>query len=185
MGLTPRAADSTDPAAIPDVFTLRPNGVIAYADGRWAWTPEQLARFPRFESISVTGAPGAMRVARWVDVERFDATSAEVPACWDARRAYGFADFGVYCDRSTVGEVLDATDGAEPLWWIATLDSQPWTPLSLAADIWNSYRVMILPHRIRWIQNQPMGSYDVSRGFGPETWTLNRASTRQETPDDP
>lgn len=184
MGLTPRAADSTEPDTIPTAFTLRPNGAIAYVDGRYAWTPEQLARFPRYEAISVTGDPAAMRVARWVDVERFDATPAEVPACWDARRAYDFTDFGVYADRSTVPDILDATHGAEPLWWIATLDGQPWTPIALAADIWNRYRVMISPHRIRWIQNLPMGSYDVSLGFGRETWTLNRASNRQETPSD-
>lgn len=175
MGLTPRAADSVDPDTIPQAFTIKPNGVIAYVDGKYAWTPGQLARFPRYEAISVTGDPAAMRVARWVDVERFDATPAEVPGCWDARRSFGYSDFGAYCDRSTAGEILDATEGREPLWWIATLDGLPWNPVTLAADIYRRYHVNITPARVRWIQNQPMGSYDVSSGFGRETWTLNRA----------
>lgn len=175
MGLIPRAADSTEPATVPETFAVRPNGVIAYVDGHYAWTPDQLARFPRYEAISVTGDPAAMRVARWVDVERFDATPEDVPKCWEQREAYGYRDFGTYCDRSTIGKVLDATGGREPLWWIATLDNIAWTPGSLASNVWEQFGVKISPVRVRWIQCYPMGHYDVSRGFGPETWTLNRS----------
>lgn len=184
MGLIPRAADSVEPATVPEAFAVRPNGVIAYVDGRYAWTPDQLARFPRYESISVTGDPAAMRVARWVDVERYDATPGDVPACWEARQRFGYANFGVYCDRSTVPEVLDATEGREPLWWIATLDNHAWTPAELAANIYAVYRVTINPARVRWIQCYPLGSYDVSRGFGPETWAMNGPRPHQEISND-
>lgn len=184
MGLIPRAADSTEPATVPEAFAVRPNGVIPYVDGQYAWTPDQVARFPRYEAISATGDPASMRVARWVDVERFDATPDDVPLCWESRKSFHFTDFGVYCDRSTIGDVLDATESREPLWWIATLDNHPWTPAALAADVYKQFGVTITPARVRWIQCFPMGTYDVSRGFGRETWTQNRVRPQERASND-
>jgi hypothetical protein len=165
-----RMADSTSPDDIPDKFALRPNGVLAYCDGLYAWTPEQLDRFPRCWRITVIGDPANAVHARAMDVERFDCTPQDVPPYRDARASRGMSTY-VYCDRSTVPAVLDACGNEDHLRWIiATLDYQPWTPVSVANSIRAETGVTIDAARIAAIQIYPFPDYDGSLVFGPPEW---------------
>lgn len=171
MTLIARMADTTDPWEIPTIFRVKPNGVAAYVDGEFAWPEGQLRLFPRHIGITVTGIPAMAQHARVIDVERFDATPADVPPFLENRAKLGHPDGEVYCDRSTVAEVLAAIEGRqpEPWWWIATLDNHPWTPGELAADIRDNYGADIAPQRIRAIQCYPGGHFDTSLCYG-QTW---------------
>lgn len=170
MSLTPRMADSTRPTQIPAKFRQKPNGVALYADGEYKAPSGLLATFPRVIQITVTGVPGAARYARVIDVERGDATPADVPGFADEREQLG-REAWVYCDRSTVPAVLKALESRpEPLWWIATLDGIYWTPEALAADISHHYGVTISPSRIRAIQIADRDSYDLSLVYGDVHW---------------
>jgi hypothetical protein len=165
MPLIPLMADSTDLSLVPDKFTLRPNGVLVYKDGRYVPTRRQLERFERQIGICVTGRPEEAHWARELDVERFDATPEDVPDYWEARDEFA-DDFQVYCDRSTIGQVLEATNGREPWWHIATGDGQPWDPKTIAANVLEEFGVKITPAKVGAIQNVWYAAYDVSRLFG-------------------
>ena len=68
--------------------------------------------------IDVTG--GLPNGAMWLDVEKGDATVADVPGWLDARAKFG--EGGIYCDRSVLPEVEAAAGDRPHLLWVATLD---------------------------------------------------------------
>jgi hypothetical protein len=165
-----RMADSTQPWLIPDAFSQRPNGVAGYPSGDFAWSAHWWDHFPRHVGITTLGATDA-RVARWIDVERGAATPAEAETFLNDREAYS-SDGGVYCSRSSVPAVLEATGReSDHWWWIATLDNHHWTPAELAADIARLEGVTIRPERILAIQWRPAGHYDESSLWAPVSWT--------------
>lgn len=176
-----RMADSTRPALIPDSFRLRPNGVAAYVDGEYAWPLETQDSYPRIWRICVTGALAMAPHARVLDVERFDATPADVEPYREARAARA-ENCIVYCDRSTVAQVVRACPSTWHLleWWIATLDGGAWTPAAIVrwldANSGELGPAPIDPARIRAIQNVGMGAYDVSLMFGDPRWTYQHAA---------
>jgi hypothetical protein len=102
-------ADSIEPGEIPGAFKAdRNRGVLLYADGLYQPSFGVAHQFPRRQWISVTGNPAAAATARWLDVERYDATAADWPAFRLERErileAGGAADAigsrgwpGVYC----------------------------------------------------------------------------------------
>jgi hypothetical protein len=166
-----RMADSVSPWLIPEAYRQYPSGVAGYADGLYAWSGLQAAHWPRKIWITVTGASPH---ARCIDVERGDAAPAGVPAFYRARKAISeHAEVMVYCDRSAVPQVAaamrdDGLDYDELLWWIATLDGQPWTAPLLSSAIAEDYGVTIHPDDIWACQWNPMGSYDESFVFAAD-----------------
>lgn len=175
MSLPVRMADSVEPDKIPDTYAAWPNGVAIYANGRFAWTAAQLARFPRFIAISVTGVPATAAFARCLDVEKGDASPADVPHFLDSRRHRFGAHSGlIYASRSLLAEIWEALDGRpEPEWWIPTLDNHPWTPAELHENIVTKWKVPISEAKIRAIQWQDNGTFDGSSVWGKMHWTLN------------
>jgi hypothetical protein len=166
--VTARMADSTNPAEIPDLFKLKPNGAAAYIDGkRYAWPGSAIHDFPRVWCVSVTGDPRLARNARVIDVERFDATPKDVEP-YRAARAAADDHTVVYCSRDTVLGVVEACPAWHELeWWLSTLDGQAWTPSTIVAWIRAELGGLELdPAKIRAIQSYPMGRYDMSRCFG-------------------
>jgi hypothetical protein len=105
--------DSTTPAAIPAVAPA----VLIYADGKFAWTEQQIALFPKAarRRISVLNQP---RLAAVLDVERGDATPADAAGFIKARGQ----DACIYCSRDTLTQVLAETRGLDYRVWLATLD---------------------------------------------------------------
>lgn len=165
-----RMADSTRPNLIPDKFALRPNGVLIYVDGSYKWDARQIRRFPRHWNITTTGDVSHARTARCIDVERFDASPADVPEYAAARAKFNDRTV-VYCDRSTVPAVVSSDPTSfELLWFIATLDGRNWNPATLAADIAANEGVQLDPRKIRAIQYLPGESFDTSLLFGDPEW---------------
>ena len=117
------AYDSTRPELIPADAAV----VLYYGDGRYAWTAEDLKRFPaaRRRAITVLGDP-ACNIA---DVENGDMKPGDVPNHLRGWRHDhpGGEPGSVYCNRSTLPTVqaVCAHAGIGPLdWnlWLSTLD---------------------------------------------------------------
>lgn len=110
--------DSVNPDAISPDAELVPY----YATGPYAWSPEQLARFPNARHIAIT--VNTSDVGDVADVENGDLTPAMLPAWVVQRRAAGAIPVG-YCSLDAWSECkvrcLDA-GVAEPLWWVAHYD---------------------------------------------------------------
>jgi len=101
--------------------------VAAYANGFWKWTPEQLARFPRHILIGVLGGqPEQARIARCLDMERYDAQARRDFAPFVQQRiALGHDDALGY--SSILGDTPD--DGIKALieaMTAADLGAAPW-----------------------------------------------------------
>ena len=108
--------DSTD--TLPFTPTLQ----ALYANGKFR-APLHYGRGKVF--IDVTG--GIPNGAMWLDVERFDATVADVPGWLDERARFG--EGGIYCSRSNL-EAVELAAGDRPhLLWVATLDGTVDPPL--------------------------------------------------------
>jgi len=88
-----------------------------YVNGDYA-TPPRYG--PGRVYIDVLGT--APRGAFWLDVERGDATPAAVPGWLDARQEAGLGAGGIYCNRSSYPDVVQAADGRPFSLWLATLD---------------------------------------------------------------
>jgi hypothetical protein len=168
-----RMADSTRPELIPDKYALRPNGVLVYVDGDYKWPTTQVHRFPRHWGITTTGAPDSAPHARVIDVERFDATPADVQEYAGARMVHNDRTI-VYCSRSTIPLVVSETKAWHRLlWFISTLDGMDWTPEQMVDNVWRLYDVAIEPKMIVAIQNIEGEQYDSSLIFGNPGWQDN------------
>jgi hypothetical protein len=116
------AYDATDPGNIPADAAV----ILYYGDGKYEWTSDSLARFPkaRRRAITVEGDP-ACNIA---DVEHGDMKPSDVPAFLAAwwQEHPGGSRGTVYCTRSTLVAVQAICAGREFNVWLATLDgSQP------------------------------------------------------------
>jgi hypothetical protein len=168
--LTPYMADSVSPWLIPAKFAIPPNGVAVYRDGPYAWSQAELVAHPYQWGITVTAALEMAPHARVIDVEHLDATPADVEP-YRIARAARHEQTTVYCDRSTVPTVMLACPGwAHLLWWIATLDGQPWTPDQLTGWIKAEYGRAPDPKMIIACQNMPFGTYDQSIVYSTPGW---------------
>lgn len=182
MALPVLMADSVEPYLIPEKFAVRPNGVLAYADGDYRWDPPRYG-FKRFWTITTKGSAIACE-PREIDVERFDATPHDVPSYQEARY-HKFGPDGhthVYCDLSAVelvrAEYPRTTLGDEAFddlrWHLAAWS---WPLGTSQAGLAIAVRAVggpeIGPARI--IAHQitvPGHSYDVSAVFGDPGWTV-------------
>lgn len=172
-------ADSTRPALIPSAFTH----VLAYMDGRYAWSPAQLARFPAHVMISVTGDPAAAEFAREQDSERFDATPQQFPPFALNRINLGHDD--PTCYTSILGDpgyglaqVLLALENAgmaaapwrlHVAWWW----QRPFPPAAfeVLAEIKALTGIDLPPRRLWACQWQNGTSYDSSILYGRDDFT--------------
>lgn len=170
MSALPIMADSTRPQSIPDKFKMGNNGVAAYINGSYAWSHSEEDEFPRRIHISVTGDPRMAEHARCIDVERFDATPADVPGFIEARNLTQHPDTLVYCDLSTVKPVLDAAPREDYHFWIATLDNFYRGPQEIAALLRSRYAVDLHPDRIAANQWLNALHYDQSTWFVSPNW---------------
>lgn len=140
------AFDSIQPESIP----AEAAGILYYADGRYAWTAEHLARFPsaRRRAITVLGDP----VCNVADVETGDLRPGD---CLNFLRAWRHEHPAgepgtIYCSRDTLPAVQALVGDREPFnVWLATLDgSKP--------------RVIDGPGELVAVQYSGELSYDVS-----------------------
>src|SRR5215469_2988962 len=113
-------ADSVTPQLInPAEFSH----VAAYVNGRFAWSPRQVRRFPRHIMIGVLpNAPVQAQVARCLDMERFDATAADFPPFVGERFMAGHEDALGY--TSILGNAPG--EGIEPIWAAMKAKETPW-----------------------------------------------------------
>jgi hypothetical protein len=170
MPLQAYMADAIDPYDIPNRFRRNPNGVLVYRDGPYDWSEEAVSDFPNHWGITVTGNPALAHDARVIDVERYDATPADVPAFAAARAQLGAATI-VYCSRDTVPLVTEAdSDWSRLEWFIATLDDVAWTAAGLSQWIMDDSGVYVSPAKIRACQNVPGDNYDRSLIYGAAHW---------------
>jgi hypothetical protein len=88
-----------------------------YINGRYAVKPDY-GRGRVYIDVLANDPTGAL----WLDVERGDATAADVPGWLDKRRSAGLGVGGVYCSLSSVPAVESAANGRAHLLWLATLD---------------------------------------------------------------
>ena len=112
------AYDGTRPELIP----AHAEGIMYYADGDFAWTKEDLARFPkaRRRAITVLNNPHA----NIADVEKGNMVPSDCPgflAAWRHEHARGLPGT-IYCSRDTLAEVQAVCHGLEYSVWLATLD---------------------------------------------------------------
>lgn len=164
--IVPKMADSVDPAAIPRLFGQKPNGIAAYRDGSYAWPLSEIDRWPAHISITTQGNPAAAHYARCIDVERGDATPEDVPGFIHERIDMGQIDATVYCDRSTVGQVLQIVPDLSHRFWIATLDNIYRTAEQLSTELLRDFGVVLAPSRIWAVQWLHGTGYDQSAVFG-------------------
>jgi hypothetical protein len=113
------------------------SGVLAYANGRYAWPTSQINRYVEFGKhlyrIDVTGA--IPHGASILDVERYDATPQTAEAWVPERNAFE-GDAACYVDRSNVPELVECL-GDNKCWLIvADWTGKPHLPtLKLPSNI--------------------------------------------------
>lgn len=119
---------NSDAAIIHQNFPDSP--VAYYGNGAYAWSASQVHMFSRHIAISVTAhVAEESAYPRVLDVERGDATPEDVRGYLEKHRALGFTNGTVYCDASTVGQVLRAVGNLDvPRWWIAWYWGRPGVP---------------------------------------------------------
>jgi hypothetical protein len=122
--------DSTNPGAISASTT---DGVLAYANGDYAWDLAEVERFivagKQVVHIDVNGT--APHRASVLDVERYDATP-QTARDWIRQRNIYRRDATVYCGKDNLAELFAATAGLD--YWLLVAD---WTgsPHNLAMPL--------------------------------------------------
>lgn len=109
-------ADGVDASRLPLDIDL----VAGYVDGRYRWSPAAWARFGDRPQVRIATSPGT-NDGNCLDVERYDASPADVPGWATRRRAVG-VDPSVYCAVDTVAAVRAACADAGvamPHLWVA------------------------------------------------------------------
>lgn len=105
------AFDSINESSIPPNARMK----LLYINGRFAAVPKY-GRGRQYIDV-LNNAPDK---AGWLDVERFDASPADVPGWLDRRAHYGQG--GIYCNRSNLTEVQRQAGKRQYYLWIATDD---------------------------------------------------------------
>lgn len=128
--------DGISPLRLPTGGDL----VAGYDDGRYPDATALANRFPGTRVVRITTNP-ADTIGDVLDVERGDATPADVPGWLVARRAAG--DWpSIYCTTSTYPTVAGIVANAHlepPPWWVASRPStRPILPAAWVAWQWRS-----------------------------------------------
>lgn len=123
--MTRTMRDSTTATDIPREGL---NLVAGYSNGRFAWTPDDWARFPKIPHVHIDVNGSHPSDSGVLDVETGDATPAGAVPWVAARHAVGDPRPVIYCNRSVRPEVVSAmnrhgfTLARHYVLWIATLD---------------------------------------------------------------
>jgi len=165
--------DSVSPGSIPTATTH----VAAYATGRYVWPTEQLDRFERHIKIGVLSrSPSQARIARVLDIERFDASVDDFPPFAEERLDLKHPDPTAYCSIDTIPALLLAIEAARLYtWrlWVAWWWERPLPPT--AAEVLAEIRALTgieLPPRVLWACQWQNGvSYDTSVLYGADDFT--------------
>lgn len=107
---------------IPDVLPINVGLVAGYINGsRSQWPHTAWTRFPNSRHVRIN-VLGTLTRGNCLDVEKGDASPADAPKWYDSVTWCPKTDLIIYCNRSNVGNVIQAM-GARP-WhlWLATLD---------------------------------------------------------------
>jgi hypothetical protein len=106
--------------------------VAGYADGIYAWSQDMWDAHPDAVHLSIAVHPDHQ--ADILDVERFDATPADVPGWIDRFSRPARRRPTVYCARSAIDAVRGACAPREFDWWAATLDGTTSVPGAVAVQ---------------------------------------------------
>jgi hypothetical protein len=170
MALAPQLYDSVTPTLIPEKSHQKPNGVMCYLDGDYAWSPGTAATWDRGWWITTIGDPQKAGAAREIDVETGDATPATAAAYHKARTELEARTI-VYCDLSTVEAMQYADEDWRDLWWhLAWWTGTPKTPGDIAVELLEEYGVEIAVDRILGQQYLNAAHYDQSVIFTDPRW---------------
>ena len=173
-------ADSVTPQLInPAEFSH----VAAYANGRFAWSPAQVRRFPRHIMIGVLpGAPVQAQVARCLDMERFDATASDFePFCqerFDAGHedALGYTSILGSSPVEGVAAVVAAMHESPLPWalWVAWWWGRPFPPTAaeVLAEIKALTGIVLPVGRLAACQWRNAPALDTSVWYGRDTFTM-------------
>lgn len=119
------------------------DGVLAYANGDFAWPASQIRRFAvagkQIAHIDVDGT--APNKAAILDVERFDATP-ETARTWIPQRNAFRDDAAIYCSRFNLDQLFSMLTGLS--YWLIVAD---WTGTPHVVD-------MPLPPGVRYLGTQ-------------------------------
>ncbi len=110
--------DATEADQIPP----SPEAVAGYVDGKYQSFNQMLKRFPRAKHVSI--AVFAQDNARCLDVEKGDATPAEVPRWVRRQHARGIKRPWLYADKSTMPAIKrhlmeDHISRSQVILWVA------------------------------------------------------------------
>lgn len=123
--MTRLGRDSTTSTDIPIQGT---EVAIGYANGRYAWTPEDWARFPHVPHLTID-VNGGDPSADALDIETYDAKVSQAPG-WTRQHNAARRDYPaiLYCDRATLTPLFNLMNanhlivGRDFRLFIATLD---------------------------------------------------------------
>ena len=175
-------ADSTDPQAIdPAKFSH----VAGYANGKYAWPDHQFDRFKRHFKIAVKpGDPRQARLARCLDIERFDATVSDAAPFARHRAEAGHDDCLFYCSLSVVPALVAALRAARSeffsakrpvTWglWVAWWWQRPHPPTAteVLAELKTLSGVTLEPGKLRGCQWQPGTDIDRSVWYAADNFS--------------
>jgi hypothetical protein len=120
--------DSVNSVMIPSGTPV----VAGYADGLYQWSQADWDRHPAAVRLSIAVHPEDSGDV--LDVERGDATPADVPGWCDRFRRLGRRAPTVYCNRSTWPACRVAAGDRPVDWWISTLDGTIDVPGAVAVQ---------------------------------------------------
>jgi hypothetical protein len=170
-------ADSVSPQLIPaSEFTH----VAAYADGHYTWLAAELRRFPAHIQIAVEpGQPWQASEARVLDVERFDATPADVLPFINRRHQLGHNDATIYCSLSVVPSVIAAIGRSTLPWrlWAAWWWRKDVPPSrdQVLLELFRLTGVALAPSRLWACQWRNGADWDTSVLYGADDFTRRPA----------
>src|SRR5579863_8375936 len=111
-----------------------------YDDGNWPDAAALQLRFPNKRVLRITVSP-ADNEGDVLDVEKGDASPADLPGWLIRRRATGGGPYWAYTSQSqwqTCQAACAFFNVAQPLWWIANWDNDPTIPAGASAKQYQS-----------------------------------------------
>lgn len=165
--------DSTNPAAVPAKTFSH---VAGYGTGKYTWADATFEEYQRYIKIAVfSGDSSQAKIARCLDVERFDATPADAPEFIQARHHLGHDDAMIYCSLSTVPDVVDACAHIQTPWtlWVAWWWQKPVPPtgFEVIQELFHVYDCDLPGGRLAACQWQPGGPFDLNVLYGRDRFT--------------
>lgn len=183
-------ADSTN---LDKVSPFEFTHVAGYANGRYQASPRQLARFKKHFLIGVeTGNPAQARIARALDMEKYDADALDFPDFVHERCDVGHDDALGYTsilgdgpDQGIVA-VVEAMAGIQLPWhlWVAWWWGRPFAPTlaEVCAEILALTGLIVPPRSIACCQWQPGEDFDSNVWYIRDTFTEELGTDAAEEP---